>query len=273
MSAFQAVDGGSIPPTRTKNMRIESIDTVVFSDLHGRVDRFDQIRSIYGNDVRYISAGDVVDGSTGNTCDLIEKMGESGVLMAAGNHELITSAVMLEGDEDVRGAWFQVWRNDLRSLVRSERGTLKSYGIDESLSNYQAAEKLACRMDELGHLALIKEAELFFETDDYIVIHAGLTAKPWKKQRASIESKGDRIRSGDYSKAPIQVMDPRFRLADYGSPTPTKKTVITGHAHLTADASERSTCDGKRIRLGSKLQRGEPVYVWQSWDNEVVELK
>lgn len=179
----------------------------------------------------------------------------------------------------VRDYYLDRWRHNDKRFISYERGTLSSYGVDPRLPNEAAADALRNAMDSAGHLALLNSAELYFETDEYIVVHAGLSTTPWMVQRKELDTYRQMVANRDYSAAPEQVFD----TSDAHNKThkhstqaeafdATDKIVITGHAHSHLNESERVTADGKRVRLASKLAIGMPLYVWQSWDGKVVAI-
>lgn len=248
-------------------MRLETCDTIVFSDLHAQAVRSEPVFKYYGEDVRKISAGDAIDGE--DTKALLELFGEYNVLHVKGNHEIVTEAVMQEVDEDNRAFWQSRWRHNDSRYHQYERHMLRSYGIDEKLRNPEAAEELKEKMKQIGHLSLLNQAKLYYETDDYIIIHGGLTDEPWEEQRSQIDKASIQIMLGNYSEVPNQTMDENFKLSNSNYVTATDKKLITGHTHLDRTA-ERMSDNGRRIKLASKLAIGAPLYVWQSWDNKIV---
>ncbi len=249
-------------------MYLESIDTVVATDIHGHYEKFGELKVRYP-DVRIILNGDLVDGE--NTKQLLEDVGQSdNVFIGTGNHEIITRAVTQERDDDLRDIWQNRWRHNDSRYNRYEHMTLRSYSIDEKLSNRLAAEKLRDKMERLGHLSLLNCASMYFETDEFIVIHGGLTEENWEVQKKQLDKDCIQMSLNNYC-APEQIMDHNFSLSTSTSNTVTDKILITGHAHLQ-NSVERVTNEGKRVRLASKLALGAPLYVWQSWDKKVVSI-
>ena len=250
-------------------MYLESMDTVVTSDLHGQDRLLEKVIDMYPG-VRIISNGDELDGD--NPRALLEVGSEYGILRTVGNHEGVTRAVMLERDSEIKQLYQERWRHRKPNFLQYEYGTLKSYGVDVKLKNDEAAERLKDKMFELGHIALLKEAKLYYETDDYIVVHAGLTNAPWEDQKALLDAASVRMALNDYSSIPVQIMDSDYDLSNGHALGATDKIVISGHSHFLQEP-ERSIDNGKRIRLASKLAIGQPLYLWQSWDNQVVEVR
>lgn len=249
-------------------MKIDSMDTVVATDIHGHSEKFTELRNRYTG-VRIIINGDIVDGEdTRRILDLIAET--DNVLVGTGNHEIITRAVTQENDRELREIWQDRWRHNYARFQQYEYHTLRSYGIDEQLSNESAAEKLRDKMERLGHLSLLNSVRMYFEAEEFVVIHGGLTEDSWEEQKRQLERDGIQMSLNNYC-APEQIMDHDFSLSTSTSTSVTDKILITGHAHLDSSA-ERVTDNGKRVRLASKLAIGAPLYVWQSWDKKVVTI-
>ncbi len=185
-------------------MYLDSRDTVVISDPHAHADKLRLLQHIYG-DVRKIINGDLMDGE--NTRDAYEVVGEFDMLLGTGNHEWVSGAVMQQPKGFVRDYYLDRWRHNDKRFISYERGTLSSYGVDPRLPNEAAADALRNAMDSAGHLALLNSAELYFETDEYIVVHAGLSTTPWMVQRKELDTYRQMVAHRDYSAAPEQVFD------------------------------------------------------------------
>lgn len=307
MPAFQAGDVGSILTTRTRLnldlrvkpkiftltirvMKVPETNTVVIPDLHGRVEKLEDALDHYGEDIRYVLLGDLVDGpEVKNTLDIVNFMIiELGAVAIKGKHEWVLDAALNSTDEEERRAFrHQLWRRcDSGRFKGYEDGTLASYKIEDSTPTDKAAMILRNRMTTTGHLALLREMPLFIEAPDFIAVHAGLTNEPWLDQRETLESEekqlmtdtpsfaaepdqlfGFRVKNNDYSTHNQSIARSTEVLTDIG------RTLVTGHAHLSLSAEQRTTDNGNRIRLASKLDEGEPLFVWQSWDNQVVAIE
>lgn len=250
-------------------MYLETMDTVVVSDLHGHDELLAKVIERYPG-VRIISNADEIDGKDSRA--LFDLAGEHDILRTTGNHELVTRGSLQAIDPEVRAVWQDMWRHDDPRYRQYEHGTLRSYGISNELGNAAAAEKLFDKMDRLGHIALLNEARMYYETDDFIVVHAGLTELPWLEQRKQLDGAGVRIQMRDFTVEPEQIMDRDFSLSNGTASKATDKIVISGHAHRLSNP-ERVIDNGRRIRLASRLAIGESLYAWQSWDNEVVTIE
>lgn len=157
-------------------------------------------------------------------------------------------------------------QNDIKpfNFSHSElQADARSYGINPRSPSKSLIESITKAMQERGHLDLLARAAMYFETDDFIAIHAGLTSESWSKQ------KEDLIKAQKTFEAPVQIVDdPIFTLSRRQEAFEvTEKVVITGHSHIVP--GPRVTALGKRVRLASQLNIGEPLHVWQSWDGQI----
>jgi hypothetical protein len=256
------------PAPNFKVMYLETIDTVIATDLHGQVLKFRELKVRYPG-VLILINGDLVDGE--DTRQLLDEVGESdNVKIGTGNHEIISRAVTQERDDDLRDIWQDRWRHNDSRYNKYEHKTLRSYGIDEKLPNRLAAEKLRDKMERLGHLAILNTASMYFETDEFIAIHGGLTEENWEDQKKKLDKDSIQMSLNNFC-APSQIMDHDFSLSTSTSTSVTDKILITGHAHFNPGV-DRVTNEGKRVRLASKLALGAPLFVWQSWDKKVVSI-
>ena len=192
-------------------MKLETCDTIVFTDIHGQASRLEPVLKYYGSDIRKISAGDGLDG--GDSRAVMDLFGEYNVMQLLGNHEVVALGAMQETDQVIRDIWQSGWRHQPSQRYRYERNTLSSYGIDEKLTNTQAAEALHDKMRYLGHIGLLNQAQVYYETDDYIVVHAGLTDESWSHQRNRLDTYYDQTRHMSYMSVPNQIMDYDFSLS------------------------------------------------------------
>ncbi len=261
-------------------MYLETADSVVFTDLHAQVDALERLYSFYGDNVRYLSGGDEIDGP--DTLATLDMMRDMGVRRVDGNHTLVTKAVVYERDPDARAGWCDAWRPTDPAYRPIEYKTLASYGIDPALPNDEAAAALRQRWEETGHGDFLRGNALYIETEEFIVVHAGLLNYAWSDQRRHLDHIRRQHMRGDYSSTPEpeQVFDvfdrtaKKYRLATQTEAfaAATGKIVITGHVHTHEGADSRTTADGKRVRLASRLALGEPLFVWQSWDHQVIAI-
>ena len=256
-------------------MFLEAEDTVIVSDLHAHVGKIELLEEHYPG-VRKIITGDSVDGE--NTARFLQAAGEIGALLAWGNHEWVLSAVLQAKNQFEHEQYANRWRHNDSQYNTYEHNLLKSYGVAERQSNQQAIERLYKIMWRSGHLDLLNSAQLYYETPDFIGIHAGITRQPWSEQCAELDAIKLQTDQFDYSNPPIQIFDEYvagfgYALADTKDDfEATDKIVISGHSHINASEAERVSASGRRVRLASRLAIGAKMYVWQSWDQQVVAI-
>jgi hypothetical protein len=236
-------------------------DTVVITDIHAQSDVLQSVVETYG-DVDYILAGDSIGRGpdTARTLDIARDIGAK-LLRGNWEHLLLAGTVYhdIEARERVQklAKYFEL--DELRRYA-------KSYEFNPLQRQPELIRSLTKAMLERGHLDMLVKAAMYHETDDFIAIHAGLTNQNWIKQKRKL----------DFAKASfdgsMQLFDDsRFTLSNREKAfAATDKTVITGHSHDIN--GPRITAGGKRVRLASKLDAHQPLYVWQSWDQDVREI-
>lgn len=280
-------------------MTVDQQPTVIIPDLHGNDQKLERTVEHFGQDMRYVITGDFIDGPrTKETVELIKEMATCmGAIVLDANHEWTLKAVFDETNPVYQRHWQDdIWRRrTAEGYAGYERGTLTSYGIDVKMPNHLAAQALKETMDNLGHLEILRGAQPYLEAPDFIAVHAGLTEEPWSEEQQKSPSDDvspyvfqknqlDAIAkaSGNprFSSEPVQIFDTRDRvrkvpkiasnervLTDIGN-----RVLVTGHSHMSIPANERITDEGKRVRLASKLRDGEPLYVYTTWDKQVVAI-
>lgn len=271
-------------------MKIPEADTVVIPDLHGRVEQLEDVYERYGEDVRYVLLGDIVDGTeVKHTLDIVSFMiTELGGVALKGNHEYVLDAALSAADTEEQYRFrYELWRRSRKGgYTGYEQGTLSSYQIDDRAPTALAAEQLRERMKTTGHLALIREMPVIVEAPDFIAVHAGLTAEPWIKQSQDLEHEEKQLTSENpsFSEEPDQLFgqwiskngrtcrdqsissSPEL-FTDIGG-----RALITGHSHINCDVEGRVSSNGQRVRLASRLDKGSPLFVYQTWDRQVVAI-
>ncbi len=240
---------------------------VVVPDPHGNVALFETICRAYGDDVQYVIAGDAVDGPGVN--QLLDRIISVDGVLVRGNHEQYLLGSMLEAEEDAVGA---ERRRDIVNVWRGiHRGTLESYSIYGGPTP-DNAHKLRDRMDALGHLALLRESPMYFEADDFVVLHADVTAEPWGAQKAELDAERARNLEGHYWGWSAQYLMPQQLGEAQVTPHAVNlvrsgltKRLISGHFHLdTEDLDIRSLNSGQHLLLAGGHDRGFSV-VYESW--------
>jgi Calcineurin-like phosphoesterase len=251
------------------------IDTVekfvVVADPHATVPVFEAVCNTYGDDVQYIVNGDIVDGP--DTRRLIDRIISVGGKVVRGNHEQYLLGAMLESEDEPGGA---ERRRDIVDLWRNiHEGTLESYSI-YSGPTPGSAIRLRDKMDELGHLALLRDSELYFEGNDFVVVHADITTKSWEAQKAQLDAEKARNLNGQYwgfSKnylMPQQLGEQQTSIntANMARAGLTKR-LISGHFHLnTRDLTRRSFNDGQHLLIAGGHNQGFAV-VYESWTGQM----
>lgn len=276
-------------------IEVDTIDTVVIGDVHGSASKLQAIIHKYGidGDVRYVLLGDIIDGGEGGvtdvmqTMDLVEGMvNDLGAVALKANHEWVLDAAMNEADPEHRDYWLNgAWRVRPRydSMWGYEKNMLTAYGIDPRLPNDEAIKGLREEMDSLGHVDIIRTMPLYYEAPGFIVVHAGLTEAPWLEQKEELDKAEAEVtaEAPSFASEPVQIFDDRVyvgnsrrRQPKYASQShiPTDidgRTLVTGHAHMSLSPEERIT--GERVRLAG--MHSDPLFVWESWNNEVVAVE
>lgn len=202
------------------------------------------------------------------------------------NHEWVTDAAMHESDPEEREIWLNsVWRvrPSYENMWGHEKNTLSSYGIDPRLPNEDAIRALRKEMDDAGHIDILRAMPLYYEAPGFIVVHAGLTEAPWAEQKQELDAAYAEITADEpsFASEPVQIFDkrvpsedkkrrePKYASQAYAPTNIGRRALITGHAHMSLDPEERVS--GKRVRLAGK--HGDPLFAWQSWNNEVVAVE
>lgn len=247
---------------------------VVLSDVHGFAEKVRAVVDHYDNDVHYVFNGDCVDRGPDSkgVLDIIQETGGDLVL---GNHEWVLLAALTERDTARQWGWGETWLFRTTTSRPYEDQCLTSYGQTRRSNPFETAHYLRARLQELGHLALLQAAPLYYETDDLLVVHAGLiTNKPWQKQQAKLDKLDVLKKAGIFQAEPEQWESYRHAL-DLGRPADVHQTLVTGHAHLKADSHARSSGQNstgipRRVQLASFLNKGDSLFVYESWTGQIM---
>lgn len=240
-------------------------ETVIFSDLHAQVNKLRAVIDYYGDTVEYVANGDSIDGS--DTRETLNIFAECGIKSTIGNHEWVLMAALTDRDVQRRKLWQdEVWDTPHKTR-RVESGTFTSYGIDINKGIEYRRSALKETMQGLGHLALLQQMRMYFETADFLLIHAGTdTSKQWDRQRAELDVLQEKADAYIFDEKPRQIFDFSFCRSARPPRDIWKKTLITGHSHDRRTASDRIWYQGIqpiRIRLASKLTEGDPLFVYE----------
>ncbi len=249
--------------------KLGSENLVAISDLHGYDEPLEKAVGFYGDKPdRYLLNGDVI-GAGPNTARILDIAKSIDADITLGNWELYLLAGLLHKDPETRQ------RIQTTARVFSERkGVLDaivgSYGVEtRNVKHSEKVKRLHEAMLEKSHLQMLAKAAMYFEGEDFIVVHAGLTDTDWSAQKLNLASaRKDLVENTGEEEFDEPPQITSLSLAHQAeSFTSTYKTVVTGHAHTPQ--GDRVTAGGTRVRTGSQLELHEPLFVWQSWNNEI----
>ncbi len=240
----------------------------VHADNHGRPELIYAVDRYYGGDVKQLVIGDVFDGP--DTKGSMQALCDVEASMLLGNHEWIYAASVLETDRARRLQFASaIW-------PRIHDRVLQSYGVYPSIPSPKNAERLYEKMPE-SHKGLLDAADLFYETKDFVTIHAGITAQRWPLQRRTLSRRQTLRREQqryvvDEDYIPHQIYEPR-QLADRNTVlSGVGKLVINGHFHRPfEDFESRYTALGARLYLATNKNDSFAV-VWESWTRNLVRI-
>lgn len=210
---------------------------IVIPDLQGHYRQLEALvrrfrRDGYLADHWLVLLGDIPDRGESSrltiemVCSLVD---EGRVVCLDGNHDFVTeSAVgLVPLPPDMRLAWIRRW------ATRYEVGTLTSYGLN-SPSRVAPLEEWVAAADALReamparHKRLFREMQWFAETDNLILVHAGLLPDiPWSTQRSSLEGRERNDPCG-----PAQIFSHALAGESSAMDNPNwTKRVVSGHAY------------------------------------------
>lgn len=268
---------------------------VVIPDLHGEHKVAHEIidRYIDREDVSFVFLGDVVDRKgvqndtekgVYRTIECIKQLGDRAILTMA-NHEWTLLAALCAKESSQREMAQRIlFGPDV--IRQQEQNVLSAYDIETPFSPASKAQWLRTALQRFGHLAVLQSATPYYETTDFIAVHAGINpSTSWEAQREYLEDVAENMSDGLYYERPPQWFSMPLATSTQPIDTATEKIVVSGHAHKLVPknrrnahgkySEERSLHKGKRIRLASSLNRPgrEPAYIWQDWDRRIVEIK
>ncbi len=240
---------------------------VVMSDIHGYDNPLAQAIDFYGDQPdRYLVIGDMIGGDGPHSAQVLDRLQQVDADVTLGNWELYLLAGMLHQDEYTRHGI----QYSMRPFEQNYLGVIAgSYGVaTKGIERSEAIKRLREKMQQRGHLQMLAQAALYFEGRDFVAIHAGLTDQAWLPQKQTLYGSRQKITSGEFDE-PQQIIDLGLaRQAEaFGA---THKTVVTGHSH--SPRGSRISANGARVRIGSQLDLGRPLYAWQSWNGELKEI-
>lgn len=135
---------------------------LAISDIHGEFERFEQLLNVaqYNSDTdQLILLGDYVDRGPDSCAVLnkVMKLKDLGAIVLRGNHDDMMVAAADHSNE----GWERWGRNGAIQ-------TLKSY--DASIESMEIPDSELFRK----HVSFIKSLDYYYETDEYIFVHAGV---------------------------------------------------------------------------------------------------
>lgn len=235
---------------------------LVFPDTHGEYERVAHvINETEAHIDTYIFAGDVIDGpDSRRLISLIRTLGERAITIV-GNHEWVCRNALDEsGDPTI-----SVWRDDV--WPKYELDMLASYGIKRTPDWFQNAERLRNTMREQGDLEWLRGLRPYFETDTFVALHAGPQLdKPWSQQAMYLDAV-DKGNSRLYEEPP-QLFNHKLAQLQPVRDSVSIKTFVTGHDH-SSFASDNRVAE-HRVCLGSRLGKGDPLFVWDAATKQVM---
>lgn len=249
---------------------------VVMSDLHGQADLLRKVVDYYDNDVEYLVNGDVIDRGK-NSKGLVSLLMEIGARVNKGNHEWVLQAALSDIDSQRRNAWQVVWLGvGGQKLGYENLFLLRSYGLERLPRRTDTAQALKETMREAGHWQWLVDTEMYTETDELLVVHAGLKSTvSWQQQRRKLDAIQAMQEARIFLDEPSQLFDYEFSN-DWGVPKDLDKVLITGHTHRGGKAEARVYPSPPelphRVQLASNLAIGMPLYVYENWTGQVREF-
>lgn len=241
---------------------------VVIGDQHGREDRMQAIWDFYGDSVDgYVLAGDIVDGpDTKGAIDIATKY--MGAVLVRGNHEGHLLTAMFECDEDVRQLYASYMWPQIHDRV------LESYGIYPDIPTPGNALRLRDKMPD-KHQVFLRESKPYIETDEFVVVHAGLSADTWAMQRQYLRAIEALNRSGMYiiegeNGFPYQLGEGQKRVEETNlKKLGLQKTLLSGHFHMpSSDPATRTRNNGQHLLLATPKKADFSV-VYESWTKQL----
>lgn len=234
----------------------------IVPDTHGQYEKVGRMLDILDPFVdKILFLGDVIDGpDSKRLIQLIRSLGDKAITIV-GNHEWVCRNAMADYD-DVNT---RIWREHMWPLY--EDRLLVSYGINKTASwNYNA---LALRelMQENGDYEWINNLPPYYETDEFVALHAG--PKPnilWTDQKSFLNMVSSPKKR--HTLEPEQIFSGEIANMQIVPNDTANRVFVSGHAHSTAPVSHRMR--NNRICLASNISNGDPLFVWLSTQNEIV---
>lgn len=235
---------------------MEDVRYTVIPDSHGQYELVSRMVD-YHLDMtdRFLFLGDVLNGpDSANLIKLIRSLGSQAITIV-GNHEWVGRNALSDSTDPMVDVWrTEVWPG-------YEEDTLQSYGIHPTSRWQRNAQALHEKMAETGDLAWLHSLKPYFETKQFIGVHAGPDLSyPWADQAAALDQLIDY--DARLHDEPAPIFSGHLGLIHAVPQSVDTRTFVTGHLHLTLPAEQRRA--ERKIGLASPLNQGAPLYVWQS---------
>ncbi|HVX24424.1 MAG TPA: hypothetical protein VG992_03740 [Candidatus Saccharimonadales bacterium] len=231
----------------------------VIPDSHGEYDKVARVIDATQNSIStYIFEGDIFGGpQPARLVGLIRDLGERAVSIA-GNREWVCRNAL----NDSNDSSLEVWREDVwPGYERGHRGILDSYGVEKSPNWQENAANLREVMTRNGDLAWLSSLAPYFETDEFVAVHAGpVLDKPWVVQATYLDSIN--TPNGRLEDEPPQIFSHALAAVHDIPASVDNRTFITGHSHFHLPIEQRTA--ERKICLASNIHNDDPLFVWRS---------
>ena len=240
---------------------METVRYTVVPDSHGQYALVGRMVVAHlGITDKFLFLGDILNGpDSAKLIRLIRELGDMAVTIV-GNHEWVGRNAMTLTSDSVVGLWqTEIWPG-------YEEDTLQGYGIHPTKNWVRNADALREKMTETGDLAWLHGLPPYFATDEFIAVHAGPDHDyPWSIQAEALDQLlGYDARLHD---EPAPIFSGKLGQIVAVPELVDNRTFVTGHLHLTLPPEQRVA--PRKIGLASTLDRGAPLYVWQSDHNRI----
>lgn len=229
---------------------------IVIPDTHGHLREVELMvqklrRGGYLNDHSLVFLGDYFDRGP-DAKGLIDYIISLKAIAIAGNHDYVLRQVIFNGSRH----WIEAWAKHYESL------TLNSYRVRRPMRerDWVTAATLLREKMPVEHRRFLARLPLFFESEDSIMIHAGLNMKPWPVQRQELLEDDIRVVWG-----PDQVFSRKLSLA---TDHPAPKRLITGHA-----ARLEPLITPRRVALDLGVDMGGPLAAFITDTNQILTVE
>jgi serine/threonine protein phosphatase 1 len=138
----------------------------IIGDIHGCIDELNKLldKLPITTDDLLIFVGDYIDRGPDSKAVVsrIMNLEHKNIIPLMGNHEQMMLNYLEKGLADP--SW----------MYNGYEATVRSYDIDEVSSHRKFRSDMKNILDSEGHLDFLNSLKLFYEEDDFIVVHAGL---------------------------------------------------------------------------------------------------